>query len=427
MRAGSGAPDYDGALRSVGAEWSAEVLSIYRSYERARSGNRHDNIDLRALVQVLDLFPQLHNLAVMALRRLCSVAIHGSCERLHDLDEEETIQVSPEAVVRLDLYMGRDNTHYFVLRHMLSRKLEPVERHARGILVALGHPADAARCGDCIARARLLLAETGFTRVKAAKALAAMRQLAREIEDSLRFLGLEMDDRQPPLAEVRAGSLPPEALYLWLRRERADMLQLEAIDFYEDAARPAQPSAGHERTLERLRRKVEQSIRVIDRLRPTREVTVLELHVRAGWTEDMRSLRRAATPGARKHAFRHAITRLGTMVRIALDAADEAAPAAAAALAPTEPESEPLADPPPVEEVPPPGCAPARVPTPPSAQALTRCVHLARQACGSTCRRCKRRWHASTTTSPPRRRPTPARCWSRCCRISTSSAATAAA
>jgi hypothetical protein len=308
------------AVQAMGSEWSAEVRRCFADFNRQEPEPEAGDLHLSMLVRVLYLSPELHNLVSQAIRDISFAIALPAAAVLGRLQRGAELFISDGATDEIDACLGARATHFFVLRNLIARKLPPVAALVHGALLALGRPADAKRCADAVATAVREFGHADFSRAHADTALGAFRTLGREIEDNLRLLALALDDAQPPLDEVMAGTQPPDALGLWLIRMRADLVQFEAFDFYENADRPDRAAAMYERVVVRLRRKVEQCIRVIERLRPADGAQPGAVVHQQAWRDNLAEMR--TTPGRerRKDCFRHAISLLGLALKTALEA-----------------------------------------------------------------------------------------------------------
>ena len=307
-------------VNAMGDDWSSEVLRCFTDFHQQDAEPDPSDIRLAMLVRVLYLSPELHNLVSQAIRDISFAIAMPAAAVLGRLQPGSELFISDSSTEEIDVCLGARATRFFVLRHLIARKLPPVAGLVHGALVALGRPADAQRCADCITTAVREFGHADFTRARADAGLGALRRLGRELEDNLRLLALALDDAQPPLDDVAAGIRPPEALGLWLIHMQADLMQFEAFDFYENADRPDRAAAMYERVVVRLKRKVEQCLRVIDRLRPDGSVPPGFLQGGGAWRDTLAEMR--ATPGRerRKECFRRAITLLGYVLRDTLEA-----------------------------------------------------------------------------------------------------------
>ena len=311
---------------AIGDEWSSEVLRCFADFHQQDPEPDPSDIRLAMLVRVLYLSPELHNLVSQAIRDLSFAIALPVAAVLGRLQRRSELFVSDSATGEIDLCLGARASRFFVLRHLIARKLPPIAGLVHGALIALGRPADAQRCADCITTAVREFQHPDFNRARADVALGALRRLGRELEDNLRLLALALDDNQPPLDDVVAGIRPPEALGLWLIHMQADLMQFEAFDFYENADRPDRAAAMYERVVVRLKRKVEQCLRVVDRLRPEGSVPPGFLQGGGAWRDTLAEMR--TTPGRerRKSCFRRAITLLGYLLRDTLEAVPKVIP-----------------------------------------------------------------------------------------------------
>lgn len=313
-------------LRAVGTDWAGAVMNCFKRYRLVAGLSSAGNGALVALVNAMYLISPLHNLLAQAIRRIAvAVSLPGTAEPGVPVPGELLI-VDEHQGRLVDTCLRLPSSNFFVLRALLGRQLPDVEAGLCDALRSLGRPEHAERVSGCLQTAARLLVGPDFDRALATTALSAMSQVIREADDCVRFHALDIDDDQPPLEAVMSGALPPAELGAWLIRTRGDMVQLEAVDFYEDRSRPGQPAAGHERALERLRRKVEQSLRVIDRMHPHRTRQAPETDLADAWRDAIAGLRDAATPRLRKDRFRQATNLLGKCLKAALESLPEPGP-----------------------------------------------------------------------------------------------------